>query len=164
MGADGIRRYAEALVQMGTGHKGLEGMVKLHRLLLDKGLEWVGSPKPKNVRYGKKNLCYMNAFNLATNRPELTYVEGYGGWHIPTFHAWCVNAEGRVIDPTWRYSKAEASQVQYLGLPLKLAWVTRMIVQHGYYGVLPQGRMLDVPEAEWLDSKAGQAIVNGRRN
>jgi len=43
--------------------------------------------------------CYLNAMTLAMwSRGRLRYVEGVACGSIP--HAWCVDASGRIVDPT----------------------------------------------------------------
>ena len=46
--------------------------------------------------------CYKNATLLAMENEALTYVEGkVATMGIPIDHAWCIDADGVVIDPTW---------------------------------------------------------------
>lgn len=154
------RQYAEALVKLASQHVQLAGMKALNELLLRHGVEYTGAPKPKDVRWGRKKLCFMNAFNLATRRPELTYVEGYGCWSFPgMLHAWCVDAEGRVIDPTWRYTTAQAPTVEYLGLPMKTEWVIEETLRNKVYGVLSYGAVLSTPWREWYAGPAWLEVV-----
>lgn len=55
-------------------------------------------------RTGLKGECFQNALALARDRPTLRYYEGKAdpgdgsGEHT---HAWCADADGAVIDPTW---------------------------------------------------------------
>ncbi len=63
-------------------------------------------PFPKKYRRGRPMVCFANAYRM-TIRHKLTYVEGYaigttGRSHL---HAWCVDADGRVLDPTWGTAK-----------------------------------------------------------
>lgn len=69
------------------------------------------SPLPRPYpyrRYRAKQACFFNAGRLVFEHPDaLTYVEGYafGAPELPTpiLHAWCVEGDGRVIDPTWQH-------------------------------------------------------------
>ena len=45
--------------------------------------------------------CYSNCLRIATRDSGYQYVEGYGMSVIPIEHAWLVNENGEVIDPTW---------------------------------------------------------------
>ena len=44
--------------------------------------------------------CFDNAYRLA-RRSKLRYVEGYALGVIPLKHAWVLNDQDEVIDPTW---------------------------------------------------------------
>ena len=63
-------------------------------------------PKRCQLWRGKPKECLYNALLFAVMYPELDYVEGYA-LHAdtridhPVEHAWCVDAKGNVIDPTW---------------------------------------------------------------
>lgn len=45
--------------------------------------------------------CFRRALRLILCNPGLIYCEGYAKVLIPTLHAWCVDAEGRIHDPVW---------------------------------------------------------------
>jgi hypothetical protein len=88
-------------------------------------------PSPSRYRMPEAQLkmCYQNAFTLALRfHDELAYAEGVaivGG--IPgTDHAWCVDLDGNVIDPTWKYDKTQG----YQGVPFDLKYVCRMFNKH----------------------------------
>lgn len=76
-----------------------------YRFVRIHGQDYVPVPRPANVWAGKPRCCFANAFQLATSRPELRYVEGFGTlWGSDTWlhrHAWCVDEKDRVVDPTW---------------------------------------------------------------
>src|SRR4030042_1175197 len=54
--------------------------------------------------FGDFKMCFRNAFQLMLSREDLFYVEGYAickSVCLPLLHAWCVDSEGKVYDPTW---------------------------------------------------------------
>jgi len=72
--------------------------------LLDRAQLWTPAALPRPVRMGPIKACFFNAHKLAKRHPRTyRYVEGlaYCGF-FPMHHAWVVDAQGRVIDNTWR--------------------------------------------------------------
>lgn len=47
--------------------------------------------------------CYSNCYDAALEYADYTYVEGVAlaSWAIVVRHAWLVDPDGRIIDPTW---------------------------------------------------------------
>lgn len=87
-----------------------------------KGTNWK-SHRGKGYRRGKIKECFPNAWDLAFSHSGLSYYEGYAYRGIvPVHHAWVVNAEGQVIDPTWRYDpeRNPESEWHYFGVPFDL--------------------------------------------
>ena len=77
--------------------------------LLAHGRAW--TPGPASVRTASlpARQCYHNAFTLARRaRLGLRYVEGVAMpiGLCPLDHAWCVDADDRVVDPTWDHEGA----------------------------------------------------------
>jgi hypothetical protein len=75
-------------------------------------LDSVWQPAPMQ---GAHKLCLQNAAVLSWSMDGATYVEGYactGGYTTPLHHAWELDAEGRVVDPTWE------DGLNYLGMPV----------------------------------------------
>ena len=71
---------------------------------------WLFPPKqfPAKYRKWRRGLhgCFENSLELAVESGELAYVEGFalppeGISEQPTAHAWCVDSDGNVVDPTW---------------------------------------------------------------
>lgn len=56
---------------------------------------------PDGVRPMGLSQCFENAYRVATRTKAFHYVEGYALGVIPIHHAWLVDREGNVIDPTW---------------------------------------------------------------
>lgn len=46
--------------------------------------------------------CFRNAALYAMTHPGIRYVEGYATAMLACHHAWCVDAEDRVIELTWK--------------------------------------------------------------
>lgn len=69
--------------------------------LLQNGRFYVPPPTsaPKLMR---PNVCYDNAYKKALrSHGKLRYVEGYATSCIPLPHAWCVDADDKVVELTW---------------------------------------------------------------
>lgn len=91
----------------------------LAELLLERGRLFAAAELPFGERRLPPRQCYANAFAMASVRADLVYAEGYAvcdvgdGALLHFQHAWCVDPDGVVVDPTWD-TPGEA----YLGLPL----------------------------------------------
>lgn len=62
--------------------------------------------------------CFYNCMRIANMRKELRYCEGYASHTIPVEHAWLVNADGKVIDPTWCLIDEREEARSYFGMIL----------------------------------------------
>ena len=72
--------------------------------LLNNGQLFRWQPLPALYPRGPLGQCYNNAHQLVRKYPkDLYYTEGYGlvGGVTPLAHAWAVDAQGNVVDPTW---------------------------------------------------------------
>jgi hypothetical protein len=71
--------------------------------LLTNGRLWTPAPLPARIRPMPIKQCYQNAFLLAArSKGRYRYVEGIAYGVIPDIdHAWCVDDQDRVLDPTW---------------------------------------------------------------
>ena len=91
------------------------------QLVLECGTMMELKPLPKTIKMGQPSFCYANCQRLVLKNRSLTYVEGYAmaqGVSLPLHHAWLLDANGYVIDPTW-----EPFGCCYLGIPLATSWV-----------------------------------------
>lgn len=112
---DAPRSAAELLLAHGQGHR---------------------SPATETSRVtdGAAGACYETAFRLACAE-NLYYAEGYAcplAVGVPLMHAWCLDADGAVVDPTW----PDASQTAYLGVVLDMAIVAEVVAAQGVLVVL----------------------------
>ena len=94
-------------------------MLALYGHYLEFGRFFRPQPLPRGFRRGKQNQCYGNAFDLAVRTAGLTYCEGFvlfslGNRAAEVEHAWCVAADGRVIELTLRQVG-----LAYFGIPYR---------------------------------------------
>jgi len=131
---DPILNYLSNIAKMkkGFGKKSELKYVGIEDLVLQHGIHCKPFTFPANYERGKLKECYNNALDLALAHPNLTYVEGYAMGVIPTPHAWCVDSQLNVYDPTW---KADYGQ-RYFGIPFKTRFVLDTVMAKGTYGVL----------------------------
>ena len=95
-------------------------------LILDCGTEMKYAPLPNNVDRGLPKNCYYNCLQLLREHPDLTYCEGYAQSEdlpLPLFHAWLIDEDRNVIDPTW-----DDDTAVYLGIPFDTKWFIDFLV------------------------------------
>lgn len=112
-------------------------------VLLKHGRPWTPAPQPSGIRFHGPQECFRNAWYERARRPGTQYVEGYAAeasYGIPVAHAWLVDPEGLVIDPTWRTAGRE-----YFGVPFDHTWVSRTIFRNKYWGVLYENPDIEMP-------------------
>lgn len=117
-------------------------------------------PLPDHIARGEMKQCYMNAGRLARDRPEFSYCEGYAkrAGLFPLHHAWCLDADGVVLDPTWPYDPDN----EYWGVSLDTAFMLKATTASGVWGVLSEMLPPDIvavhPQsylhAEWRPDQA----------
>lgn len=86
--------------------------------------------RPRWLLSGQAKQCFLNATAIALVRDDVTYVEGFAldpGIPIPVEHAWLVDDNGHVIDPTWDESRGHL----YYGVPFEKDFVATMMKQSG---------------------------------
>lgn len=113
-----------------------------HSLILEHGKFWTPRDLPVNVTAGRLGECFRQARELSMLRPEcFTYVEGYAYSRkdrcYPVHHAWCVDQDGNVVDPTW----SQPSVGVFAGVPFRDEVLRKSnpdeldkVVQWGYLG------------------------------
>ena len=119
-----------------------------NRLLLAHGREWTPAPLPSRFARRLPKRCFGNALGLANQAKGLAYCEGYAisgyvGLPLPVEHAWCVSADGTVVDPTWTDSDASV----YFGIAFAPAFAKSAAKRNGGAVVFQSRRYAD-PIAE----------------
>ena len=107
------------------------------------GHQFTASALPLNIDRGEQRQCYRNAGELALSSSKLAYCEGFArpAGLIPVHHAWCVDACGQVVDPTW----AQPELASYFGIALKRDWLKAQLRRRETWGLLSEY----IPR-EWL--------------
>ncbi len=101
----------------------------IEAFVLEHGHIMKSKPLPSNVDAGEMKMCFKNAHETAVLH-GYDYVEGFAVSFIPVLHAWCVDNDNNVIDPTWEDGKA------YYGVVFPLSYVSKTIVKRKAWGVL----------------------------
>lgn len=108
------------------------------RLLNAKGFNMGAStPLPEGMTRGPMKNCYQNSQQRITG--DLFYCEGYAcsrALGIPVEHAWLLDLNGNVIDPTWEGGDF------YFGVPFDMHFVMDCTMTTGYYGIFGSLYML----------------------
>jgi hypothetical protein len=149
--AEGCRQYLAGMAHL--GHVPSVFMMKL-------GRAWAPQALPVSVPRGPQRRCYENAGTLAIERPELTYVEGYAaapGSIIPVNHAWCVDAEGRVVDNTF----VEPENSQYLGVAISSTTLRALVMENGHWGLFAEHMTPTLLDTCLADLQAGAWPAEG---
>lgn len=150
-----LRANLEAMVMM---------KAMLHIYTLHRGVYCKPAPLPSNIRKGKMGHCYSTAGELAlSNTDELIYVEGYAMGIFPLQHAWCINAAGEVIDPTWD----TPDNCAYFGIPVAPDFLRDRVLETGKWGIfgeMPSMATMQTPvetmiHPKWLDDISGRTRI-----
>jgi hypothetical protein len=115
-------------------------------LMLKHGKPWYIGERTFAGRRARAKQCYMNAYALADSNPRMTYVEGWCCIGCFFEHAWCIDPDGQVIDPTLREADG------YFGIPFRWEYVRRTASRTRMYGVIryENSDLLTAPVEEFL--------------
>jgi hypothetical protein len=102
-----------------------------YEFVLAHGQDFKSGPLPSRFEAGKPKMCYCNAVELTLLEPTLFYAEGFAmSTHMPIPHAWCVDREGNVYDPTLK----KPEDLQFFGVRLISEAVRNLMEEElGYY-------------------------------
>lgn len=144
--AEGIRNFLQATIELHKLHPGVAGQWdQVCRYVLENESEEnparPGRPLPAEYERGEIKLCFMNAARLAWEDADLTYCEGYATTGLlPVHHAWCIDLDGLVVDPTWQYDHdgyaRDPTTWAYIGVSFPADTLNRALVETETWGVL----------------------------
>ena len=91
------------------------------------------------TKLGEQSQCYCNSYRMFLEA-GFSYAEGIAvpKGLIPVHHAWCIDTEGQVRDPTWK----DAADAQYFGVIFKESFVFKVALEIKVYGILDNLWML----------------------
>jgi hypothetical protein len=98
-----LRTYLEEARDFGGKLPSKYHYRNVYDFVLREGRFFEPQQRPDAITLRHIGECFRNAF-LTMMRTGLQYAEGYAvfGSKIPVLHAWNVDAEGSVIDSTWK--------------------------------------------------------------
>lgn len=130
-----------------------------YQFVIEHGFWYEPQELPEDLSRGDDQQCFMNALDLASNKNDFFYVEGfaiYTASSLPVHHAWIATGDGNAIDPTW-----DTPGVAYAGVPFQLSFLlTTVLAAKGIKSILDDfendwpilGELGDRPD-EWLERR-----------
>ena len=131
------------------------------QLLLDNGRPFYINENTFSGRRGTPKECYKNAALAVLDNPKLTYVEGQMAFHgVPIDHAWCVDQQGNVVDPTVK----DGEDTAYFGIPISTEYLKRQLLKQKVYGILPFHSNMDLykngPPAHFIEKSHAPTMLD----
>lgn len=136
-----IKQFLESM----AGLQNRPGLTSISELILTYGKAWYMNDASFVGKRKTAKECFANSYRLATIDSSLTYVEGYVHIGImPIEHAWVIDHEGFVIDPTLPAPDPtkRINPTGYFGIPFKEDYVQKVALRSGVYGILGMNREL----------------------
>lgn len=124
---------------------------------LGSGKQFFADDRTFGGPHGRPHQCYANASRAAMDDPNKTYVEGYVTVHgVPIEHAWTVDKQGNVMDPTIRDPKGIGG---YYGVPIKTDYLVATMLRTKVFGVFGfhNREIYDAPPRAYVASVPGEA-------
>lgn len=138
---DVLRQHVAILAQLRKGKPCMDS------LLLTYGRVFEGAPCPEQYAGHPMKMCFKNCLMLMASSPELIYCEGYAmpeGIDFPIHHAWLLDEEGNVIDPTW----TDPEGALYVGIPFDANYLFELAQRTGYANVFDNMQNASILKAD----------------
>ncbi len=141
VGRIAIRTFLEMMAS-------LENVDRGHaRLLLARGRHFIPMGLPSNYRRGIAKQCFANSQRIVmrsfakTGMGGIRYAEGYAcsgklSVSLPIHHAWIVDENGQVIDPTWECPETSV----YFGVTFETGFLRERLATFESYDSLLDDR------------------------
>ena len=127
------RAIAKIITWLRESHDRYEPMSyckAVYSLMLRHGRAWYIGERTFAGRRARSKQCYMNSYTLADEKPGMIYVEGWCWIEYLFEHAWCIDPDGQVIDPTLREADG------YYGIPFRWEYVRATASSTKEYGII----------------------------
>jgi hypothetical protein len=128
------------------------------RRVLEHGRFWLPAPDKEQPKRMAPRQCFKNAYQLSYMGH--TYCEGWAvpqGVGIGLLHAWVLNEQGQVLEPTW-----EQPGTAYLGVAAAEEWHMDMMASYRVYEVAGEVNANGIPSdpSAWIDpiNALGQSL------
>lgn len=145
-----LRQYLEQLVRWQDEHHP-KHIATVQRFLLKHGRSFAFDNK-SFTEAGEQQMCYKNAAEavLWDDADDLIYCEGMVDAIIPIDHAWLIDKNGKVIDPTLRNTGHING---YFGVPFKREFLRKTVLNNKRYGVF------DWRHKDWVNADPKKMIA-----
>lgn len=130
---------AEVAVIVSMKRNTINGYHSISDFVLKNARVWNPQPLPSQYPSMTPKECFANAQQLVLeNGSGLIYCEGYALGVIPVLHAWCLDSDGNVIDPTWSGRKKRVDiGSEYFGIAFNEDYIVdRMLAIECYHSLL----------------------------
>ena len=154
----------------GYAHLGLDAQSFMHELWIERGMLQLTNPQtidwkyrsyqdlvldlsqdgprrvpiyvPEHIGLMEAQMCFSNAYQLALDNEDLTYVEGFAQTRLLIVkHAWVEEPDGTIIDPTW--GNFDEPKATYFGIKFSDELIMRHSIETGYTSILDGDWRLD---------------------
>ena len=137
----------------------------IHSFVIEHGVYFQGTPLPDYCEKMEAKECFYNCTILSSST-GLTYVEGFvvrKDINFPIHHAWCIDDDGTVIDPTLD----DPENCEYFGIPLHPDFVLEQVEISGMAGILDNYKTKRIYDSspstfkhpEWIESRSNERSI-----